>query len=263
MAIKLLMFFSESEPYDKGIDLTNEKDGMIWQYKNYFDEIIVYTPKILRDLGYNQSVKEYDNAGVVSVKNYKQNFIGFCAWKPLIIKLELLKSNNNDIIFYHDVNCTKYPQYLLFKDIKNTINTLLEKCNYDFFIPQEDTRLVMWCKTNVIRELGNDHKFNYNFKQLCVNCMIFKNTNISLSLLDEWIECCNNETWLNGETYGSMHKDFIWHCPEQSILNNIIANWIKTRKYDIPIHFPFVYFNGRNINNINNITDYNYLKFLG
>lgn len=260
--IKLVLFYSQSKPHDDGINLTVEKDKMIHQYKDEFDEIIVYTPSILKELGYNQSVKEYSNPGLVSA-NYKQNCIGFCAWKPLIIKLELLKSNKDDIIFYHDVNCTKYTEYLLFKDIKNTVNKIFEKCNYDFFFPQEPgQRLVTWCKTNVIEELGNNHNFNYYFHQVCVNCAIVKNTRVSLLLLDEWIECCNNEKWLNGEMYGKLSEHFIHHCPEQSILNNIIANWIRNNTNNISQKFPFIFFNNRNINLINDITEYSYLFYL-
>lgn len=260
--IKLILFCSEGYPNDKGINLISEKNTMINKYKNDVDEIIVYTPTKLREMGYLQSVKEFPYSGLVN-SNYKLNLIGFSAWKPLIIKLELLKSNKDDIIFYHDVNCTKYTQYLSFKNIKNCINTIFTYCDYDFFFPQEH-RLPLYkcCKTNVIKELGNNDLFNYNFSQVCVNCCIFKNTNISLSILDEWINACNNERWLNGEQYGSLITGFSHHCPEQSILNNILANWIKTNKHNIPTKFPFIYFEGRNINKIRNITDYTYLSFL-
>jgi hypothetical protein len=217
---------------------------------------------MLQDMGYHQSVQEFPDTGLVS-GNYKLNFIGFCAWKPLIIKLELLKSNKDDIIFYHDVNCIKYPQYLSFKNIKNWINTIFTKCKYDFFFPQEHSnQLYRWCKTNVIRELGNDDAFNYHFSLMCVNCCVFKNTAVSLLLLDEWIEACNNTSWLDGKTYGSLIKGFRHHCPEQGILNTILANWIKTNKHNIPTKFPFIYFRARNINEIHDITDYDYLKYL-
>ena len=260
--IKLILFYSEGPPNDNSNNLTHAKDLMIKQYSTEVDEIIVYTPSILRDMGYHQCVKECHRVGVVC-SNHKHNYIGFCAWKPLIIKLELLKSNKDDIIFYHDINCIKYPQYLLFGNIKNFINTIFTKCDYDFFFPQEHSNpLYKWCKTNVIRELGNDDEFNYKFSQICVNCCIFKNTDISLLLLDEWIEACNNDTWLNGEIYGKLIKGFRYHCPEQGILNNIVANWIKTNKNNIPKKYPFIYFTNRNINEINDITDYDYLKYL-
>ena len=260
--IKLILFYSEGEPNDKGINLTHAKDIMINKYINDFDEINVYTPSMLRDMGYHQSVQEFPDSGLVSA-NYKLNFIGFCAWKPLIIKLELLKSNKDDIIFYHDVNCIKYPQYLSFKNIKNWINTIFTKCNYDFFFPQEHSqKLYRFCKANVIRELGNDDAFNYHFSQMCVNCCVFKNTPVSLLLLDEWIDACNNTSWLDGNIYGSLIDGFTYHCPEQSILNTILANWIKTNKHNIPKKFPFIYFKYRNINDIHDITDYDYLKYL-
>jgi hypothetical protein len=261
--IKLVLFYSESEPFDKGINLTNEKNRMIERYKNDFDEIVEYSPRILKELGYDNFIKDYSNNNEC-VTNYKMDSIGCCAWKPLIVKLELEKANNNDIIVYHDINCSKYPIYLTFIDVKNTIQKILKECRYDFFIPQEENiPLYKHCKTNVIRELGENHNFNYNFGMLRVNFMIFKKTDISFKLLNEWIDACLVEKWINGKKYGEIHPEFLWHCPEQGILNNIIANWIRRYTNNIPIHYPFLCISGdRNINCTVPITNYNYLSFL-
>jgi hypothetical protein len=105
---------------------------MIDKYKNEFDEIIVYTPNILKNLGYDNLCNEYKEHGVI-VANIPQKNIGFSKWKPLICILELSKSSKDDIIVYHDVDCLKYPVYLQFVNVKNTINNILDRCNYDFF----------------------------------------------------------------------------------------------------------------------------------
>lgn len=259
--IKLILFYSEGLPFDNGINLINEKNKMINKYLNSFDEIIVYSPRILKEKGYADYCKEYKNAGVI-LANAEQKNIGFSAWKPLICRLELEKSLKDDIIVYHDVNCSKYKVYLTYTNIRETINEILNKCNYDFFLSQERVQLKHNCKLNVLQELGNNDIFNYNFYQLCVNFIIFKNTEISLALLNEWEQACKIDPWINGELYEIPLPFFQWHCPEQSILNNIIANWIKINKNGIDKKYPFVYLEDRDLNKIKSIIDYNYLQYL-
>lgn len=157
---------------------------------------------------------------------------------------------------YNDVNCFKYASYISYINVRKTIYSLLDKCKYDFYIPQEDVKLSRFCKTNVIRELGEDNIFNYNFHQLCVNTMIFKNTNISLSLLEDWENACKNEQWI----YGQMDENFSHSCPEQSILNNIIANRIRNNY--IPFYYPLIRFKFRNINHDYYNTNFEYLNYL-
>ena len=54
-------------------------------------------------MGYDKHMIDFNNAGVVSM-NPGMNHIGNCAWRPLIILLELQKLNNNDIVVYRDIH---------------------------------------------------------------------------------------------------------------------------------------------------------------
>lgn len=260
--LKLVLFYSEGSPNDNAINMIRQKRMMEDKYKNEFDEIIFYTPKILRDIGYAKYCDEYSDAGNIYV-NKEQRFIGFSKWKPLILKLELEKANKDDIIVYHDIDCIKYPNYLLLTDAKNTIKQILNLCNYDFFFPQEKGReLKQFCKNTVMEELGTNSEFNKNFHQLCVNFIILTNTSTTLELLDEWLKCCENDRWLNGVSYIPEKEYFCHHCPEQGILNNIIANWIKEGKNNISKKYPSVYLKRRIINDFNLVEDFSYLKYL-
>ena len=49
---------------------------------------------------------------------------------------------------------------------------------------------------------------------------------------------------------------------EQSIAGTIIANWVKKRKYNIPLNYPIIGFQGRDINKIIYFNNYDYLKYL-
>jgi hypothetical protein len=261
MKLYLILFYSQGLPYDNGLNLENEKNQFIDTYKNDFDKIIIYTPKLLKEMNYGYFVNEYDNSELLSKKNVCLNNIGCGSWKPIIILLELNKISEDTVLMYHDVNVKKYPQYLQFKNIKKTIENYLNICEFDFIITQDNLLNYQLCKTNVIRELGENHIFSYNINQFIANFMIFKNTHISSEFLNEWLNGCKNEEWINCQKYGDLHINFICHCPEQSIMTLIIANWIRYRKHNIPIDYPRIKLIDRNINNYK-YSNIDYLRFL-
>jgi hypothetical protein len=253
--LKLVMFCSEGWPYDGGRDLRMAKDKMIERYSTMFDTITVYTPTLLRAMGLGQFCKEYDSFGVIRA-NREQRAIGFSAWKPIICKIELEKSSKDDIIVYHDVNCMKYKVYMDYRDFRGSVNWLINTCGFDFFLPQEHgLRLESFCKLNVLRELGEGHPFSFKYHQNCVNFMIFRNTPITMELLNEWAAACSVDSWIDGETYEKQLPCFQVFCPEQSILNTILANWIRKGKNGISKYWPRYYFVSRDINRPYEITN--------
>ena len=261
--ITLVLFYSQGYPYDKGLDLEESKNLTLKYAKDNINNISCYNISKLKEMNFFKYIKEYDNSGVVSA-NPCAELTGFYAWKPLIILLELEKMNYNDILVYRDVNCIKYPQYQNYNNFKNNIINLLKKCNFDFLITRENDEYTIeqFCKTNVIRELGEDNIFTYNFPLLIANLIIIKKTDISLILLKEWLEACENEKWIDGNIYGNMSNKFNWHTPEQSILSIIIANWIRKKKYNIPLKYPNIILENREIDRIKIPNNFNYLEFL-
>ena len=120
-------------------------------------------------------------------------------------------------------------QLSYYKDIRNIIDKCLEISNFDFFVPFEGKgNTFKHAKTNVIRELGEDHPFSYNFPNVFSGLLtIARKSQISIQLLTEWKEACEKEEWIDGKTYGDLDPRFKWQCPEQSILGIIISNWIR------------------------------------
>lgn len=261
--IVLVLFYTQGVPYDKGRNLTCECSRMINQYSSEFDKIVCYNPSTLREMGYGEYVSESDSTGVVS-KNPNFNNIGFAAWKPLIIKLQLDKMTNpDDIVVYHDVNCSKYPIYLKYNGFRRHVLNLLDMAKYPFFVPQvPEYRIKKICKTNVIVELGENHPFSYMCKNVCVNFMIFRKSNISDEILEEWRVACLHKEWMDGIVYIKNVDGFSHHCPEQGVFSTILANWIRKGTNNIPKSFPSVYFVKRDINKQRLITDYSYLKYV-
>ena len=267
MKYNLVLFHSEGGDKDRGLPLTSEKNIMVESAKPHFDKISVYTPSIIKSTGYKYYVKERENTGLVS-RNSGQQYIGFCAWKPLILLLELVKMKDGDILVYKDVNCTKVPAYKDFSYIRQKVDSYLNHVKFDVFVPRnhegwnEPFSNKYFCKTNIIRELGENHPFSYQYAGVCVYFMCIRKSAASMELLLEWLRACENEEWINGEQYGELQEGFQWSCPEQSILNVILANWIRKRKYNIPVFFPNLIFIERDFNRPSTNIDMNYLEYL-
>ena len=201
-------------------------------------------------MGYDYYVKER-NGGLV--KNPGMSNIGNCSWRPLIMKLELEKMDDKDILVYRDCNVLKYKfqhtkdQY---KSIKKIIDECLHDCQFDFFVPRESYSLSLktYVKTNIIRELGENHPFTYNFPILFSGLLtIARKSPVSLELLNDWKQACEKEEWIDGETYGPLYYNFRHSTPEQGLLCVVISNWIRQRKHNIPTDYPKVIFSERNL----------------
>jgi hypothetical protein len=249
---KLICFYSEGPPYDNGLPLAHCKEILTNSAKDYFDEIIWYTPTKLRKMGYDYYVKERVSG---LVKNAGMHNIGNCAWRPLIMLLELKKMQEGDILVYRD--CSNRHKIMVsreqFSQMKQIIDYCLKTCGFDFFVPREQEKkfslkLQSFVKTNIIRELGENHPFTYKFPLLYSGLLtIARKSPISIQLLTEWKEACEKEEWMDGKIYGPLHSEFKWFTPEQGILCVIISNWIRKRKFNIPLDYPKIQFFGRNI----------------
>jgi hypothetical protein len=237
--VNFVSFYSEGGNYDKGLDLLESKNIMIENLKENNIKYSLYTPRILKNLGYNNHVKEYSNSGLVSA-NPNANMTGFFAWKPLVILLELEKVNNGDIIVYRDCNCIKYPQLKNFTNFQKNIDEIYNIVNFDFVITVENEHLKIGqhCKKNVIDDLAINKEFTRNFPLLVANFITCKKSATSIEILKEWNKYCLIDKYIDGEQYGELYPEFRWHTPEQSILGVLISNYVYQNKYNIPKKYP-------------------------
>ena len=84
----LVFFFSEGDPNDKGLNLSHNKDKLFEIAGEHFDNISWYTPKKLKDMGYDYYVKERERGHVT--KNRGMNNIGNCACYSIDITLNCI-----------------------------------------------------------------------------------------------------------------------------------------------------------------------------
>jgi hypothetical protein len=247
--IHYISFCSEGEPYDKGLNLSNSKQILTDFLKDTDIKYFFYSPRFLKENGFSEYVKEYENPGLVSM-NPNMNLVGFCAWKPLIMLLELEKMNEGDILVYRDCNCEKYNQLKDFDNFEKNITEILNIVNFDFFVPVENDKSTLseFCKSNVIRELAINEEFTKKFPLLIVNIIICKKTNVSIDILNEWRKNCIIDKYIDGEQHGELYPEFRWHTPEQGILGVLISNYVYEGKYNIPKNYPNLMLLNRNIN---------------
>lgn len=133
----LVFFYSEGKPFDSALDLKENKTLVFKHAREHVDEISAYTPRLLKEIGYGEYVKEYEKTGLVSA-NKGMSKIGFCAWRPLIMLLELEKMNDGDILIYRDSNIKRYNQLADYTEIREIADMCLDTCSFDFFIANHD-----------------------------------------------------------------------------------------------------------------------------
>jgi len=186
-------------------------------------------------------------------------------WKPLIILLELEKMQDGDILLYRDVDFKKSPSLFNYENIIEIIDKCLNVVNFDIFISREteDFKLKHYVKPVVIKELGDNDTFIKEFPLLICNFIIIRKSSISIEFLNEWMDACLNDRWIDGNLYDIYDNEFRnFSTNEQSICCTILANWVKQRKYNIPIKYPLIGFVDREINNIIHFNNYEYLREL-
>jgi hypothetical protein len=246
-----ISFCSEGEPNDKGLNLSGSKQQLTDALKKTDLKYFMYSPKYLKDNGHGDYVKEYPNPGVVSM-NPGMNLVGFCAWKPLIMLLELEKMNDGEILVYRDCNCEKYSQLKDFEDFENTVQKIMELNEFDFFIPRDPNSFPLrdYTKSNVIDELAIDPKYSNNFPLVIANVIICRKSATTVEILEEWKKYCLIDKYIDGEEYSPPYPGFRWYTPEQGILSVLLSNYVLEGKYNIPKNYPNIILGDRNIHNI-------------
>jgi hypothetical protein len=254
--IHYISFYSEGEPYDKGLNLSNSKQILTDSLKGTDIKYSFYSPRILKEMGYGEFVKEHEKAGLVSM-NPGLNYVGFCAWKPLIMLLELEKMQDGDILVYRDGNCEKYPQLKDFDHFHENVNQILKMVNFDFFMPADEKigwlepnkviTIGHFCKSSVIRDLAIDAEFTRKSPLLIANTIICRKSPASIGILEDWKRCCMVDEYINGEQYGELYPEFQWYTPEQGILSVLISNYVHEGKYNIPKNYPNVIIENREL----------------
>jgi hypothetical protein len=176
--------------------------------------------------------KTSDDILKICHNDYEEQFLksspyfGYYSWKPKIIKNILEQINDEDILIYSDAMDIIHPSFLFeIKNYKFTNLILLNGSSRNRDYTKEDCFNVMGCESE---------KY-YDALQLEAGFSLWKKTQFSINLLDEWEKYCFN-LYANGEDKNLSGKPnskrFVNHRHDQSILTNLKI------KYKIPTLDP-------------------------
>lgn len=121
--VHLITFHTEGPPSDSGKNLKVVSERFIGRASPHFSTAQSYCPRELTSI--SQDWDDYladERASVLNQKDHDSDLrwnqdwakIGFFRWKPRLI-YEVLGSasvRDGDIVFYHDVDVERYPEYL-------------------------------------------------------------------------------------------------------------------------------------------------------
>lgn len=179
---------------------------------NYFDEIHGYTDIDLKN------ATEFWNAHKNFMENSSRGY-GYWIWKPYIIKTQLNKMNEDDILVYCDAGCSvnknginRLNEYIdmLNNDNYGIISFQLEhkeyqytkKAIFDYFHTEEHIKMLPQCLSGIILIKKNSH---------------------SMNIIDKWHEASTNYILLDFTTLSSNESPhFIVNRNDQSLLSVIV-----------------------------------------
>jgi len=121
--VHLVLFQTEGPPHDLGLPLTQEADLLRDVARDAFDSVVVATPRSLlgQDASWAPLLADHRSwverqPGYSPELRWNRSWAanGLQAWKSRLIleRLHHPDVDDGDIVLYHDVNVTRYPEYL-------------------------------------------------------------------------------------------------------------------------------------------------------
>jgi hypothetical protein len=240
MNIKVVTFYSEGYPNDAGIPLRNHMLTMRAIAQDNGLAFTAYSPRRVRELGAPDLVREYPDETALP-ENHSLHKIGFSAWKPFIMIHALRELGRSDVLFYLDVNMSKYPSYRW--RLENAIRIAQDVLSrVDLWVGREtndpEIKASHHSNAHQISEIGGATAFAFEFPQLIVNNIVLRNTPAARRVLLEWLALCRVPRFILPPCAEDRPAGYRWFCPEQSVLNMLVARYIQEGK--LPAFYPGV-----------------------
>lgn len=121
--LHFVTFYTEGSPHDRGPRLVDPAEQLETVVKRSFDSSLFHTPRSLIELdsSWETSFRDFTNEitghpGFSALTTWNPGWarLGLFAWKPRLIVDTLTRPDvePGDVVFYHDSDCGKYPEYL-------------------------------------------------------------------------------------------------------------------------------------------------------
>lgn len=240
--VHMIYFYSLGPPNDDAKNLRN--DALT------FHSIFSAQVKSIR--GYNtQDLKEtelfpkifYKTEGPFIHNEHERGAKhGFWTWKSFIILDSLKLMKNGEILFYHDMQVSRYNYFSTHeKPLQPFINSLLEISKSDIFIPWElphTLKLKHHVKKLIFDSLGFYSDEYLEWPLLNANRIIIRKTDYTIKLIENWFESCLQKILIEPEK--EKEPNLRWSTHDQAILSVIMRR--ETLNGNLPLGWPFIWF---------------------
>lgn len=250
-----LSLCTEGFPYDEGFDITKSAYEIKKYLSPYFQEILIYTPRTLKELAGSEYFCN-PHEGEFPL-NPGLNKLGCGDFKSFLVDYTLSKIPENAVLIYHDCNFEKYPQYWQtdWGNLQEICDFLINSNGGNLFIPYEsstDTAIVSKVKYHGKRFTTKFMIPNDEERELIEDChelassrMIIRNTQISRQFFADYKTLCSNKELLTKWPNPDPHPEYTHSCPEQHIMNCLAYSYVIDGK--LPPDFPKYQLNNRRL----------------
>jgi len=215
--VKKFITFGNQPYYNSVVRICQESKKM-----RVFNEIYGYTDKYLKN-----DTKFWDKHGSFIEKNLRG--YGYWLWKPYLIKMEMDKSKENDIIFYCDAGCQvnekgkrRLHEYI---DMLNTTESGI----ITFQLSHLER---LYTKNKVFETLGSDKRDEL---QCLATVILMKKNKNSTTIINQWYENCEKYHLINDEIEKE-DENFIENRHDQSVFS-ILVNKMDSIKIKDETYF--------------------------
>ena len=235
---KFITFGGPSEVFHKNVKRICDEAKNI----DFFDEIVPFTEKDL------QGDVEFWNKHGNFIENNKRGY-GYWLWKPFLIKKELDKLNENDILIYCDCGCeinsNGKPRLREYIDLLNHTENEYGLISFELEMPNCVER--KWTKRKIF-EYFDCTEIMKDSAQCVGGTQIIKKNKHSTDIINNWYNIACNYDLLNDMRSDNEDCQFVENRHDQSIYSMLAKKYgsIKIKdetwahNWSDCDHFPFL-----------------------
>ncbi len=215
------MTFGSPNYHDSVKRICNEAEKL-----NFFHNIHGFT-----EMNLKQYTDFWSKHGIFIENNHRG--YGYWIWKSYLIKKELNKMNDNDILIYCDAGCqinVEGKDRLL--DYIDMLNN--NKDNYGIMSFQLEFKELMYTKRKILDYFSVD---NPEYMQNMATVVLIKKNIHSTNIINSWYNSCCNYDLINDTTCNE-HPSFIENRHDQSILSTLVNKYGSIKVLDETYFHP-------------------------
>ncbi len=220
--------YTQAKPHDLGADLSQPARRFKAQIELVFDSVQIVNPQELIQSDDSWRSRFHDYSEVIrNDPRFSPDLkwspswarTGLFSWKPRLILDSLLRPEvqPGDVVFYHDLDCDKYPEYL--QGVKRWPRWLRRQMQSTDVLTFRDNRarFVSDVKSEVWQSFFSPNEAG-KLKHVWAGAFAVKKTQAGIAFVEMWDSMAQDEELLLPFTVDVSQPFFSQHVPDQSLL---------------------------------------------